>query len=372
MALLGESGPSDDYATMNRFKHPTGSKAAGADIFRFETFGNEGFWTSVLQLPQGMVEKGVTPIMALQAGLSVDIDAIPAGATKTELAKEIAAGNFSKAAAPVLNDPATTVALIELNAVLGVSARNVQAINGTLDIDPVNVYAGESVGISCALCHSITDASVFAMPNGGTIGHRVDGPTNHFLNVGAAIALAKNSRAFYPTLALDLVANQHMSASRKGVGPANGLISAAATEAEVDAYLTDPALYPVGMFDDAVDGNGAPMHITPFFRTDLAAPWGSEGSITLLQNFNNLVFTALLDPTGITTAGGRKFLSERGGDAGIEIADNYERILGELGIRSTCPIPRRPIPPTAIRSSFERGRTGITVGLPAGAKVEAR
>ncbi|MEI9949015.1 MAG: hypothetical protein WDO74_08525 [Pseudomonadota bacterium] len=127
------------------------------------------------------------------------------------------------------------MALIELNAVLGVSARNVKAINGTLDIDPTNVYAGESVGVTCALCHSITDSSVFALPNGGTIGHRVDGPTNHFLNVGAAIALAKNSRAFYPTLALDLVANEHMSVSRKGVGPSNGLISSAATEAEVDA-----------------------------------------------------------------------------------------------------------------------------------------
>lgn len=67
------------------------------------------------------------------------------------------------------------------------------------------------------------------------------------------------------------------SISRKGVGV--GLVSPAATEAEVDAYLSDPILYPTGMFDDTIDGNGAPMHITPFFRTDLAAPWGSEGSI---------------------------------------------------------------------------------------------
>lgn len=58
------------------------------------------------------------------------------------------------------------------------------------------------------------------------------------------------------------------SISRKGVGV--GLVSA--TEAEVDAYLSDPILYPTGMFDDAIDGNGAPMHITPL-------PWGSEGSI---------------------------------------------------------------------------------------------
>ena len=369
--LLGESGPSDDSATTNHFKHPTGSKTDGQDVFRFETFGNEGFWTSVLQLPQGLVEKGVTPVMALQAGLSVDIDAIPPGALKTELAKEITAGDFSAAAAPALNDPGTTQALIELNAVLGLSARNVKAFNGTLDIDPVNVYAGESVGVTCALCHSVTDASVFAMPNGGTIGHRVDGPTNHALNVGAAIALAKNSRAFYPTLALDLVANEHLSASRKGVGAGNGLISAAATEVEVDAYLTDPALYPVGMFDDAIDGNGAPMHITPFFRTDLAAPWGSEGSITLLQNFNNLVYTALLDPTGITTPGGRKFLLERGGAAGTEIADNYEKILAELGVAKYVPNVATANTANGYPFVAREGRTGITVGLEAGAKVEA-
>ncbi len=162
-----------------------------------------------------------------------------------------------------------------------------------------------------------------------------------------------------------------MSATRKGVGPSSGLISAAATEAEVDAYLSDPVLYPVGMFDDAVDGNGAPMHITPFFRTDLAAPWGSEGSITLLQNFNNLVYTALLDPTGITTAGGRQFLLDRGGAAGTEIADNYERILAELGIAKYVPAAGTANTANGYPFVAREGRAGITVGLDAGAKVEA-
>ncbi len=49
------------------------------------------------------------------------------------------------------------------------------------------------------------------------------------------------------------------------------------------------------MFDDAFDGNGAPMHITPMFRADLAAPWGSEAAISKLDNFSNLVYTGLLD-----------------------------------------------------------------------------
>ncbi len=42
-------------------------------------------------------------------------------------------------------------------------------------------------------------------------------------------------------------------------------------------------LYRTGMFDDAIDGDGAPLHITPFFRTDLAAPWAAKGRSTWLK-----------------------------------------------------------------------------------------
>ena len=357
-ALPGSSGPTDASANTNKFVHPVGNAKKGQDVFRFETFGNEGFWTNVLQLPQGVIAAKFTPIMALKAGLSVDIDSVPASLKKV-IAAELAT-DLSPANAPVLNDYHTTVALIEANAVLGLSARNVKKLNGTLEIDATDVYAGESVGVTCALCHSITDGSVFALPKGGTIGKRVDGPTNHFLNVGASLALGLGSRAIYPTLALALVANKGGSVSRGG--PGVGLISAAGTEAEVDAYLTNPALYPVGMFDDAPDGNGAPMHITPFFRADLAAPWGSEGSIGMLQNFGNLVYTALLDPTDLTTVGGRKFLLDRGGAAGTEIADNYVAILADMKIPLAGP--------NAYPFVGRADRADVTIGLTAGAKVE--
>jgi hypothetical protein len=115
---IGISGPSDASATTNTLTHPTGTAADGQAVFRFETFGNEGFGTSVLQLPQGMAAAGVTPVMALQAGLSVDIDAIPAGAVKDKLAAEVKT-DLSPANAPTLSDPATTMALIEMNAILG-------------------------------------------------------------------------------------------------------------------------------------------------------------------------------------------------------------------------------------------------------------
>ena len=357
--LPGSSGPTDASATVNKFVHPVGDAKKGQDTFRYETFGNEGFWTNVLQLPQGVIAAQLTPIMALKAGLSVDIDQVPA-AMKKVIAAELKT-DLKPANAPALNDYNTTVALIEANAIVGLSARNVKKLNGTLEIDPTDVYAGESVGVTCALCHSITDGSVFALPKGGTIGKRVDGPTNHFLNVGASLALGLGSRAIYPTLALALVANKGGSVSRGGA--AVGLISKAGTEAEVDAYLTNPALYPVGMFDDAPDGNGAPMHITPFFRADLAAPWGSEGSIEMLQNFGNLVYTALLDPTGLTTVGGRKFLLDRGGAAGTEIADNYEAILADMKI----PKGGQNGYPFVGRAT----NADVTIGLAAGAKVEA-
>ena len=357
--LPGSAGPADQ--TTNQFVHPTGDVTVGRDVFRFETFGNEGYWTQVLQLPQGMKEAGVTPLMALKLGLSVDIEKVPA-ALATAIAAELKT-DLSPSHAPKLNDPATTEALVEANAILGVVARNVKTLNGTLDIDPTDVYAGESVGVSCAFCHSITDGSVFkpaAGARGGTIGKRVDGLTNHDLEVGKSVALAKHSVAFYPTLALQLTANGGKSLSRKG--PGMGLISAAPTEIEVDAYLNDPVLYPIGMFDDAPDANGAPMHITPLFRGDLGAPWGSEGSIEKLHNFGNLVYTALLDPTDLTTVGGRKFLMERGGAAGIELADNYEGILATLGITKGGATGY----PFVGRST----RADVTIGLAAGAKVE--
>ncbi len=369
VGLTGVAGPTDQGT--NQFVHPTGDVNVGKDVFRFETFGNEGFWTNVLQLPQGMKEAGVTPLQALALGISVDIDNVPPAMAAT-IAAELKT-DLSPAKAPALNSPATTEALIEANAVVGVSARNIALpLNGKLDINTADVYAGESVGITCAFCHSITDGSVFkpaAGKRGGTIGKRVDGPTNHDLEVGKAIAAGKYSRAFYPTLALNLTANMGMSVSRKG--PGVGLISAAATETEVDAYLSDPELYPIGMFDDAPDGNGAPMHITPFFRTDLGAPWGSEASIHMLHNFGNLVYTALLDPTDLTTDGAKKFLMERGGAAGLEIVTNYTAILATIpgvtaGGQNGYPFVAR----TTRKVNGADTQTSTKIGLTAGAKVE--
>lgn len=303
---IGSDGPG---ATANPNVHGTGSSAAGRDVFRFETFGNEGFWTDAVRLPQGIVAAGVTPLDALATGLSVDIEALDQ-ATRDAIAAELLT-DLTPANAPLLNDPATTVLLVNANAVIGFAAKDSNA-DGIID-----VLAGDKVGATCALCHTITDGSAFAMAGGGSIGRRLDGRAAHNLDFGGLAALGENSRALYPLLQLALAANGGTTLGRAPTG-----LTELSTEAEVDAYLTNPQYYPVGMFDDTFDGNGDPMHNPPLFRTDLAAPWGSEGSLQFLDNFSNLVYTGLLDPTTLTTAGGRAFLFKLAGAAGTEIADD--------------------------------------------------
>ena len=312
--------PSDGPANQgNPVRAQTGNIESGQQVFRFETFGNEGFWTDAVRTPQGMVAAKVTPMQALQLGLSVDVEALD-DATKKTVAADLKAdptGHTSK----LLNDPMTTVKLVSANAVIGLPIKD---SNGDGKLDAMN---GDKVGVSCALCHSGTDGSVFSLPEGGSIGRREDNLTNHNLNVGKILAAAANSRALYPVLQLSLKANRGKTLGRAPKG-----LTEKSSEAEVDAYLSNPDYYPIGTFDDTFDGNGDPMHITPFFRQDLAAPFGSDGSIARLDNFNNVVFTALFDLTGLTTPGGRAFIHKLGGAAGDEIVNSYVKILKETNV----------------------------------------
>ena len=327
VSLFGCGGDSDngsDGPNTTGLEQPVvraaGNVANGQQVFRFETFGNERFWTDALRLQQGIVAAGVTPIQALQLGLIVDSDAIDAvtlAAIKAELLT-----NLSLANAPLLNSPATTIKLVNANAIVGIVAKDT---NGDGVIDVAN---GDKTGASCALCHTISDNSVYKMPNGGSIGKRLDGRANHDLDFGSLIALGQNTRAYYPVLQLSLAANGGKTLGRAPTG-----LTPTSTEAEVDAYLKNKAYYPVGTFDDTVDGNGDPQHNSALFRTDLAAPWGTDGGIARLDNFSNLVYTALLDPTNITTAGGRAFMQKFGGlAAGNEIVDGYVQVLAATGV----------------------------------------
>ncbi len=325
----GSDGPPSTEAPV---VHAAGNPTAGKQVFRFELFGNERFWTDALKLQQGMMATGVTPLQALKLGLMIDSEALDAP-TQAALMAE-GKTDLSPARAPLLNDPATTIKLINANAMIGIVAKD-SGNQGNIDI-----RRASKTGASCALCHTITDASVMNLAGGGSIGKRLDGRANHALDFGSLIATGLNTRAYYPVLQLALKANGGKTLGRAPTG-----LTPDSTEAEVDAYLRNKAYYPVGSFDDTVDGNGDPQHNSALFRTDLAAPWGTEGTIARLDNFSNLVYTALLDPTTVTTPGGRAFLRKFGGTAaGNEIADGYVQVLAATGVTGYPYIKAAPHP----------------------------
>jgi hypothetical protein len=155
---------------------------AGRQTFRFDTFGDEAFWGDTIHLHQaiagaanGGVGPGVSPKTALAVGLKVDMDALPPALVGQLRRKQVN-----------LDDPATTLALLKRDAVVGV--QGFFDANGRL----------ASVGVRCALCHATVD-NAFA-PG---IGHRLDGWANRDLNVGAIIALAPDLSVLSSLLGVD-------------------------------------------------------------------------------------------------------------------------------------------------------------------------
>jgi len=146
----------------------------GRHTFRFDTFGDEDFWGGQLRLHEavagqalGGVGAGLSPRAALALGLKVDVEALP-----VELQRALVAGQVN------LNDPAVTIALLDLNAVVG--------LTGFVD----DGRGLASIGIQCALCHSDVDDSL--APG---IGRRQDGWANRDLDVGAIVNLAPDLTA---------------------------------------------------------------------------------------------------------------------------------------------------------------------------------
>ena len=149
--------------------HALAQVREGRNTFRYATFGDEAFWGDTLGLhlaiagaANGGMGPGVSPKTALSVGLKVDVDALP-----RSLLRALARGKVN------LDDPKTTLALLKLDAVVGVTGFFDE--QGSLS----------SMGIQCAFCHATVDDS-FA-PG---IGHRRDGWANRDLNVGAIVALA--------------------------------------------------------------------------------------------------------------------------------------------------------------------------------------
>jgi len=180
-------GPSD---LQQPKPQPLGNAALGKDVFRFETFGNEGFWFNAMRMQQGMDEAKVTPKEMLAMGLHFDMEALDAGLRKTleaELKTDLSMQN-----APKLNDPKTTVMLVNSNAVIGMVPKDSNKDK------KINIMEGDMVGVSCALCHTITDAYAFNMPGGGSAGRRIDGPAPITLNIGNCWQLLKIQELIMP------------------------------------------------------------------------------------------------------------------------------------------------------------------------------
>ncbi len=142
---------------------------AGRRTFRFDTFGDEAFWGGALRLHEavagaahGGVGPGVSPKTALAVGLRVDVDALP-----REVQEALEHGKVD------LDDPATTLLLLQKDAVVGV--KGIFDASGRL----------RSMGIQCALCHSRVDD---ALAPG--VGHRLDGWPNQDLDVGKIVSLS--------------------------------------------------------------------------------------------------------------------------------------------------------------------------------------
>ena len=196
----------------------------GRKTFRFDTFGDEAFWGGQLQLHQaikgatlGGVGPGISPTTALTLGLKVDVDALP-----QPLINQLKQGKVN------LNDPATTVALLRLNAVVG--------IKGFFQGNNLN-----SVGITCAICHSTVDNSLTF-----GIGHRLDGWANRDLDVGKIVAAAPNLSPFSTLLG---VSQDTVRAVLNSWGPG---------KFDAELVLDGKAFNPQQVTDGVVTGTNVP------------------------------------------------------------------------------------------------------------------
>ena len=127
----------------------------GRRIFRYDTFGDEKFWTDTARLHE-VIERDIGPFKALGLGIKVDVSKINIGTVLTH-------NPFGTG---------LTKSLLRSDAVVGLKA----------EFDDDNHI--KRIGITCALCHSTVDNAL--VPG---IGHRMDGWPNRDLEVGKILAM---------------------------------------------------------------------------------------------------------------------------------------------------------------------------------------
>jgi hypothetical protein len=187
----------------------------GQQIFRFDTFGDEAFWSDLLGLQQ--VVAALSPRQVLELGLKVDAEALPPA-----LVEHIKRGAVN------LDDPAVTVQLVQANAVLGVV--DVSASAGSL-----------RVGLTCAICHSTVDNAVAF-----GIGTRIDGLANCDLNIGAIVAAVPNLQPVADLLGVDV---ETVRAALRAWGPG---------KFDAELFLDGKAFNPQQITNGVVTGTHVP------------------------------------------------------------------------------------------------------------------
>ncbi|MEM9380185.1 MAG: hypothetical protein AAGB93_09590 [Planctomycetota bacterium] len=307
---------------------PDGAVDEGRALFREGTFGTEGYWTRAVQLPQGLAAQAFTTLDALALGLQIDsIRVAPAdlASIRTELATDLTPAN-----APTLHDPAVFQRLLAGGAVVGLVANDVDG-NGV--VDPA---FGDTLGLSCALCHGVVDGAVYdgydpMMPLTGSIGERVDGPGAVLLDLGALLAAADNSSALYPYLPLSLTSVGGTPISRTGA-----FVNVNASEADVDALLLNLDDFPVGQVDMLPDGIGAPVTNPSLFDAPSTGPWGVAGEFLDIEDMMSFHVIVGLDGTSIVDTPGAAFLNQMAPGIGSQITNETATVLAATSV---------PVPP---------------------------
>lgn len=174
---LGACGGGDDREVSQVPPPPPDPQlvAAGQQTFRHDTFGDESFWTDVLMMNK-VIESAVDPLTAASVGLKIDADALPAS-----VVQGIQDGTIP------LDDPQTTLALLQLDAVVGAK--------GDVSPGPDGRLVLKRFGVTCALCHSTVSKDMHVLAGGqtdlaGIVGRRLDGWPNRDLQPGTIISLS--------------------------------------------------------------------------------------------------------------------------------------------------------------------------------------
>jgi len=404
LALTACGGGSSDDPVASQPQQRDAEPSAvdrGRDIFRFETFGNQGFWTSAMRLPQGIEDSGLTPLRALRMGLNINTAALEPRQLE---ALRGAAARIEAGTAPentVLAEPQRLNAWLNQGAVVGLVPFRADGERKPLGSSDgftgggLNLAAGDQVGVSCALCHANTDGATLApdVVGAGSAGEPVDGVIAQGLDVGALFATANNPLAYLPLLQLRLDQPRGDDGADQG-GLLDGLLPSGPEPAPYDGvtigrgdfagipadgsietatalareYLTgtyqedgeNKRYYPLTSFDGTPDGIGNASITPPFFRTDLAAPGSHAGIFEKVDDFNNLDYTVAMEPTSLLTESGRTFLRVVAGRLGDEIANRYETVLRDTGVIPEGMAASDVIP------FVEVERTDLPVGAPAG------